>query len=99
MHNNTPKPEHPGVIFYSDFIEPSGCTVTIIAEKLKIHRKTLSEFINGKSRCSTTMAIKLGLLTKTNPILWLNIQTQLDLWHAQQKAFNVEHFPELLVKQ
>ena len=90
------KPSHPGKIFYKDFIEPSGCTIIDIAKRLNIHRKTLSEFVNGKSRCSTIMAIRIGLLTKTNPIIWLNIQTQLDLWYAEQKICNVKPFPKLL---
>jgi len=39
------------------------------------------------------MAIRIGKATKTSPESWLNMQTKLDLWKAEQKNPEVIAFP------
>ena len=87
------KPVHPGHLFKEEVLIPLELTVTQAALDLGISRKTLSEFLNGRSSLSPEMAIRIGKATRTSPESWLNMQTKLDLWEAKKKNPEVIPFP------
>lgn len=89
MHN----PPHPGEIIKELCLEPLSLSVTEAADALGVSRKTLSSIINGKSRISPKMAVRLSIAFDTSSESWLNQQTQYDLWQAEQ------HRKELRVKR
>lgn len=80
----TRKPTHPGEVFLKDVLEPLGISITDAAENLGVTRKTLSEFVNGKSSLSPEMAIRIGRATNTTPESWMSMQTKLTLWLAMK---------------
>lgn len=75
MHN----PAHPGEILREQMGDMS---VTRLAEHIGITRPALSRLLNGKAGVSADMALKLSEAFGTSPDLWLNMQTQYDLWQA-----------------
>ncbi len=81
MHN----PPHPGEIIREDYLKPLGLKVTELAKKLGVSRKVLSEVINEKAGISPRMALKLSKAFDTTPQLWLNMQSDYDLWQVMQK--------------
>jgi len=89
---NKRKPIHPGELFKEEVLIPLGLTVTHAAEYLGVSRKALSEFINCHSSLSPEMAIRIGKATKTSPESWLNMQTKLDIWKAEQEELDVIAF-------
>ena len=89
MHN----PPHPGEVLKELCLEPLGLTVTEAAKGLGVSRKTLSTILNGKSRISPEMAVRLSIAFNTSSESWLNQQSQYDLWLAEQ------HRQELHVTQ
>lgn len=76
-------PSHPGEILKADYLEPLELSITEAAEGLDIARKNLSAIINGKAGISPEMAIRLSEAFGTTPDLWLNLQTNYDLWKAR----------------
>lgn len=78
-------PAHPGEVVRELCIEPLGITVTDAAKALGVTRKTLSELLNGHSRISPEMAIRLSIAFNTSAESWINQQAQYDLWLAEQK--------------
>jgi addiction module HigA family antidote len=46
---------------------------------------TLSRVLNGKAGISAAMAIRLAAALGTTPELWMNMQSQYDLWRARQE--------------
>ncbi len=54
------------------------------AAHLGVTRVTLSRLLNGNSGISAEMALKLSEAFATSPELWINLQTQYDLWQAAQ---------------
>lgn len=78
-------PAHPGEIIRELCLEPLELTVTEAAKGLGISRKTLSEILNGHSRISPEMAIRLSIAFNTTAESWLNMQLQYDLWVAEKK--------------
>ena len=53
-------PVHPGRIARHDCLEPLGLSVTAGAKALGVTRQALSNIINGKTRISPEMAIRLS---------------------------------------
>ncbi len=90
MHN----PPHPGEILRELWLEPIGISVTEAARRLGISRKALSELLNGHTSVSPEMAVRLSIALKTSAKVWMNMQTNYDLWHVEQgrKNFKVEAF-------
>ena len=80
----TRKPTHPGEVFLKDVLDPLGLSITCAAEMLGVTRKTLSEFVNGKSTLSPDMAIRIAKATNTSPESWMAMQMKLTLWLAMQ---------------
>lgn len=78
MHN----PPHPGEVL-REWI-PEGMTVTEAAAALRVSRVTLSKILNGKASVTADMALRLSKWLGTSPDLWLGLQTQFDLWTAEQ---------------
>jgi antitoxin HigA-1 len=80
MHN----PPHPGEIIREFCIEPLSLTVTEAARALGVTRKTLSTLLNGRAGISPEMALRLSRVFGRTPEGWLRLQTQFDLWQAEQ---------------
>ena len=78
------KPVHPGKVFRLDVLEPLGLSVTAAAEMMDISRKHLSDFVNEKVSCSIDLSIRIARATDTSVASWLNMQTNLDVWNAEQ---------------
>ncbi len=79
MHN----PAHPGEVLREWL--PENMTVTQAAKELQISRVTLSKVLNGKAGITATMALRLSVWLGTTPETWLEMQTQWDLWQAEQQ--------------
>jgi addiction module HigA family antidote len=76
-------PAHPGEVL-REWI-PEDMTVTKAAEQLQVSRVMLSKILNAKAGVSADMAIRLSSWLKTSPDLWVGMQSQWDLWQAEQK--------------
>jgi antitoxin HigA-1 len=79
MHN----PPHPGAVLREWL--PEGMTVTDAAASLHVARVTLSKILNGSAGISADMALRLVQWLGTSPDVWLGLQTQYDLWQAEQR--------------
>ena len=77
MHN----PAHPGEILREHI---GDLPVSKLASHLGVSRVTLSRLLNGNSGVSAEMALRLSEALGTSPELWLNLQSQYDLWKASR---------------
>lgn len=82
MHN----PPHPGETLKEDVLPALGLTVTQAAEQLGVARVTLSRMINGRAAISADMAIRLAQWLGGSAEIWLRLQLQYDLWHAEKNS-------------
>jgi addiction module HigA family antidote len=78
MHN----PPHPGVVL-REYLGKTA--VSRAAAHLRVTRVTLSRVLNGKAGISAAMALRLAAALGTSPELWMNMQSQYDLWRARQR--------------
>jgi len=88
------EPSHPGEILKYHHIEPLGLTVTEAAKGLGVSRNQLSAILNGRAGISPEMAVKLSEAFGTSVELWMNLQTQYDIWHAKRTVSRqgIKHF-------
>ena len=94
------KPNHPGCILREDYIKPLQITITDMASKLGISRKTLSKILNEKGAITPDMALRLSRAFNTTPELWLNLQKSFDLWQAEtgsKEWKKIKPFPKSLL--
>lgn len=78
MHN----PAHPGLVL-REYL--GDLTVTEAATRLGVTRAALSRVLNGSAGISADMALRLRDALGTSAEMWLNMQSNYDLWQAEQK--------------
>jgi len=78
MHN----PPHPGSVL-REYL--GDIAVSSAAAHLRVTRVTLSRLLNGKAGISASMALRLADALGTSPDLWMNMQSQYDLWQASRR--------------
>ena len=81
----TRKPTHPGEIIKAHYMEPLGLSVTALAARLGVSRKTLSSIVNERSGVTPDMALRLSRAFSTSAELWFNMQRGYDLWIAENE--------------
>jgi len=80
MHN----PPHPGEFITNIYLEPNGISGRELAEKLGVAPSTLSRVLNGTSRVTPEMALRLSVALGRSPESWLAMQDAYDLRVARQ---------------
>ena len=92
----TREPVHPGKVFMQDVLAPLGITVTDAARMMEITRKSLSEFVNGRTSCTVQMALRIAKVTNTSAESWLSMQVKLNLWKAREENLaSLKEFPRI----
>ena len=74
-------PPHPGQLVREWL---GQMPISHAAERLHVSRDLLSRIVHGKSAITADMALRLSDATGMRPKLWLDLQTQYDLWHASR---------------
>lgn len=80
MHN----PPHPGEFITGIYLEPHNISGRELAEKLDVAPSTLSRILNGSSRVTPEMALRLSKAIGRSPESWLAMQDAHDLWAARK---------------
>lgn len=78
------KPTHPGEILDEDYIKPLNLNLQKLADRLGIARNTLFKIRTAKAGVTPAIALALAEAFDTTPQLWLNLQTNYDLWIEEQ---------------
>lgn len=77
-------PPHPGEFIRDVYLEPCKLSKRQVAEKLKVSPSTFSRLIKGQSNISSDMALRLAKTLGRTPESWLMMQSNYNLWQAQQ---------------
>lgn len=78
---------HPGEFIQEVYLQESGVSSRTVAAKLKIAPSTFTRLLNGNSRLTPEMALRLSKS-------WLKMQNNYDLWQAR-KRLNLDEVEEL----
>ena len=77
-------PPHPGAVLKELYVKPHKMKVVDFAMQLDVDRKTVSRLLNGRQSVSAEMALRLAKFLGTTPDMWLGMQSDYDLWHAEK---------------
>ena len=94
IKRNSP-PNHPGAILKYMYLEPLSLSATKLAQHLDVSRVTVSKIINKRAPITADMALRLAKVFNTTPDLWLGLQKQYDLWHAEHDTNTWQNAIEL----
>ena len=83
-------PSHPGKVIRGLYLEPFSISISTLSKTLGVSRKTVSRIVNGKGAVRADMALRLSRAFNTSPEVWLNLQRNYDLWHAERQSENVQ---------
>ena len=81
----TRQPIHPGEIL-SDELAELSLSASALARQIKVPPNRISQIIQGKRAITGDTALRLGHWFGTNPLFWLNLQSQYDLRLAEAEA-------------
>ena len=62
-----------------------GLTVRDAAVQLRVSRQTLHRLLAEQAAVSPNMAVRLGKFCGSGFALWLQLQANYDLWHAERR--------------
>ena len=82
MHN----PPHPGEFISEVYLEPFSVSGRELAQQLHVPASTLRRVLNGSSRVSPEMALRLSKALGRTPESWLSMQDAHDLWQARKQV-------------
>jgi addiction module HigA family antidote len=78
-------PTHPGEILREDVLPALGLTVAEAARRLHVSRQTVHDLLAERKGFTPEMALRFGKLAGNGPGLWLRMQQDYDLWHAERR--------------
>jgi addiction module HigA family antidote len=78
------KPAHPGELLREVVIPATGKSKTEIARLLRVSRQTLYDILGAKQPVTPQIAMRLGKLFGDGAAVWLRMQNEYDLWHAER---------------
>ncbi|NMB55581.1 MAG: HigA family addiction module antidote protein [Leptolinea sp.] len=70
---------HPGKTILEDYLTPLGIKPEKLAKTTHIKKKKIKKIIRGEKRISRDTALRLGIVFRTSPEFWLNLQQHYDL--------------------
>lgn len=82
MHN----PPHPGEFIREVYLTPFSISARQVSDSLGVAASTFNRLMNGESRISPEMALRLSKTLGRSAESWLAMQDQYDLWHARQSV-------------
>ncbi len=77
-------PRHPGEILQRMFLDDMRITQSTLASHLNWKPGKINEIVNKKRGITAQSALALADALKTTPEFWLNLQSNYDLWQAEQ---------------
>ena len=78
-------PTHPGELMREILDEHVKLPIAEAARRMQVNRQSLYDVLNGKSAVTADMALRFGKPVGGAPELYVRMQTNYDLWHAQQR--------------
>lgn len=81
-------PTHPGAILREDVLPALRLSVSETARRLHVSRQTVHDLLAERKGFTPEMALRIGKLAGNGPVLWLRMQQDFDLWHAERELAN-----------
>lgn len=88
------RPTTPGEILQEEYLTPLELTQKELADHIGYDVKVINRLVNGRTRVTAPLALKLAAKLNTSPEFWLNAQKAIDIYEA---AKNIGELPTPLI--
>ena len=78
------EPTTPGELLLEAFLKPLQITQVQLAKHLDCDFKLINRIVNGRTRITANVALRLAAALQTTPDFWLNAQNAVDVYRARQ---------------
>lgn len=78
-------PTHPGEVLREDVLPALGVSTSQAATDMGVSRMTLYRLLQGRTRVTPAMALRLGRYCGNGAGVWLRMQDAHDLWLAERE--------------
>jgi addiction module HigA family antidote len=78
-------PPHPGEFIRAIYLDALQLSVRDVAARLQVAPSTLNRILQGRSRVTPEMALRLSRCLGRSAESWLAMQDAHDLWQARQR--------------
>ncbi|WP_411815190.1 HigA family addiction module antitoxin [Franconibacter daqui] len=95
IHQAMRKPTTVGDVLLYEYLEPLDLKINDLAEKLNVHRNSVSALVNNNRKLTTDMAFRLAKAFDTSVDFWLNLQQNVDIWEVQNDARTQEELSRI----
>ena len=75
-------PMHPGKVLKELYLDPLGIGAMAFARRLGVPRTQIERLIKGTTGITPDTALRLARAFNTNPVYWVNLQTNYDMASA-----------------
>ncbi len=81
-------PTHPGEMLLEEFLIPMQLSQRALAKTLQVPYSKMNALINGQTRMTPQLALRLAKFLGMSADFWLNLQMRWDLYYVQQAEAN-----------
>ena len=85
MNATRRQPTHPGALLREDVLPAMKVRIATAAKELGVSRQLLHKILAEKAPVTPGMALRLGKFCGNGPELWIGMQLDYDLWHAERE--------------
>lgn len=86
MRNPNRCPAHPGALLREDVLPDLGLTQGVVAARLGVSRRSVSELLHERRGITPDMALRLSRLLGGTAEFWLRMQAAHDLWRLENEC-------------
>jgi len=77
-----------------------GISQEQFADSIRVSRMTVNQIVNNHRGITPEVALRIGKATRTDPVMWLNLQQQLDIRAARRNiGAELKQLPVLIKKK
>ena len=85
MRPKSRRPSHPGEILQRIYLEDMAVSQSELARHIGCKPGKINEIVRKRRGVTAEMALTLADAFNTSPEFWLNLQSNYDLWEAEQE--------------
>ena len=88
MTKNRMRPIHPGEILREEYLKPMGLSANALSLALRVPATRIGEILKERRSVTPDTALRLAKYFNTDPLSWMNLQTDYDLKVAIEQHGN-----------
>ncbi len=82
------RPQSPGYLLKTHYLDPRSITIEQLSKTIRIHEREVKNVTMGFAPITAMLAVRLAAALDTTPEFWLNLQNNVDIYDEQLILYN-----------